>query len=418
MERSDLGRRAWQVRRRASVAASRVGARGRRIAIAIAVAVGLIVVALLGHAVLGRLGDPFALLVALPPLAHALAAFGLRDVLARRIAAVRTGERRLLAAYGLWLGTSAVLTLDVAAVAAGSVAMAIGRDHGERRWQLGAAVVGSNVGSLLFPFSNLTNLVLVAGSGIGLAAYLGAAVPAQLAAAVAGGALLLARFVREQDDDRDEGPAPDDPPLRYAPARGVGGGRIDHASLLGASLAGAVAVVSVVSGLTGGSMVWPFVAGAAILVGWSIAVGRLDPAVLRRTAPVGAFAVVVVAGLLAGPIAGVAGFVPRPHDTAALTLVGVAGLGAILAALVNNLPAAAFGAAWLGVASPVLIVAYLVGTNLGSIATPHGSVATMLARSPARFRGHETGIRAYLAGAWRYATATGVAALIALAVIR
>lgn len=418
MDRTDLGRRAWRARASARGTAARARATGRRIATGIAAGIVLIVLALLGHAFLGRLGDPFALLVALPPLAHALASFGLRDLLARRIAAIRTGERRLVAAYALWLGTSALLTLDVAAVAAGSVAMAIGRDHGERRWQLGAAVVGSNVGSLLFPFSNLTNLVLVAGSGIGLGAWLGAALPAQIAAAVAGGGLLLVRFLADQDADRDESPAVEDLPIRYGPARGASGAPADQAPVVAASLAGAVAAVAVVSGLLGGSMVWPFVAGSAILVGWAVATGRLDPAPLVRRAPLGAFAVLLAAAVLAGPIASIAGALPRPADSGPLTLVLVALVGGVLAALINNLPAAAFGAAWLGVASPVLIVAYLVGTNFGAVATPHGSVATILARSTARLRGRDAGIRPYLQNAWRYAAVTGIAAIVALAAIR
>lgn len=422
MDRTDLGRRAWRARSAARRTAERARTTTNLVALGIGVAVGLIVIALAGHAVLGRLGDPFALLVALPPFAHALASFGLRDLLARRIAAVRTGERRLVAAFGLWLGTSALLTLDVAAVAAGSVAMAIGRDHGERRWQLGAAVVGSNVGSLLFPFSSLTNLVLVAGSGIGLAAYVGAVVPALVGAAVAGGTLLLARFVQDQDDDRDDSPAIDDPPLRYAPARGDRDGPVDQASTLAASLAGAVAVVAVVSGLTGGSMVWPFVAGAAILVGWAVAIGRLEASSIVRTVPLGAFAVIGVAGLASGALAAVAGLLPHPRTAGPAEIAVVALVGAGLSAALSNLPAAAFGAAWLGVASPALIVAFLVGTNAGSMATPNGSIATTLARSSARssarLRGHETGIGAYLAGAWRYAAVTGVAAVVALIAIR
>jgi arsenical pump membrane protein len=419
MDRTDLSRRAWRARTSARGAARRATTTGRRVALGVGAAIALIVSALAGHALLGRLGDPFALLVALPPMAHALSAFGLRDLLARRIASIRTGERRLVAAYGLWLATSALLTLDVAARAAESVAMAIGRDRGERRWQLAAAVVGSAVGSLLFPFSKVTNLVLVAGSGIGLGAYLGAAVPAQIAAALAGGAMLVLRFVGDQDADRDDSPGAEDPPVRYGPARGQGSGPVDQASLLAASLAGAVAVVAVVSGLAGGSMVWPFLAGSAILVGWAIAIGRLEVDTLARTAPVGAFAVVVVAGLLAGPIGSVTGLLPRPTDTGPLTLAIAALVGGVLASVVDDLPAAVFGAAWLGVAPPTLIVAYLVGANLRTVATPRGSMATILARSSGRLRGRETGLlRVDLANAWQYAAVSAIAAIAALIAIR
>jgi Na+/H+ antiporter NhaD/arsenite permease-like protein len=179
-----------------------------------------------------------------------------------------------------------------------------------------------------------------------------------------------------------------------------------------------VALIAVVSGLTGGSMVLPFVAGAAILVGWAVAAERLDPRALVRSAPTGAFAVVVIAALAAGPIAGLAGILPRPLEASPLTLVAVALAGGGLSALVNNLPAAAFGAAWIGVAPPEVVVAFLVGTNFGSIATPHGSVATILARSAARLRGPDTGLRTYLASAWRYAAATGLAAVAALVLFR
>lgn len=120
---------------------------------------------------LGRLGSPFALLLVLPPLALALEAFGWRDRLARRLARIRRPLARLLTTYIVWLATSTLLTLDVAAVAAASVGIAVAADRDEeRRWQLGGAILGANVGSLLLPFSNLTNLVLVAATGIGFVA--------------------------------------------------------------------------------------------------------------------------------------------------------------------------------------------------------------------------------------------------------
>ena len=112
---------------------------------------GLAAFAVLAGSPLGRLADPFSLLVVLPPLALALAALGIRDAIVRPIRRLATPQRRLVAAYGTWLATSAVLTLDVAAVASGSVGMLVAREPGERRWQLGAAVLGSNLGSLLFP---------------------------------------------------------------------------------------------------------------------------------------------------------------------------------------------------------------------------------------------------------------------------
>jgi Na+/H+ antiporter NhaD/arsenite permease-like protein len=85
---------------------------------------------------------------------------------------------------------------------------------------------------------------------------------------------------------------------------------------------------------------------------------------------------------------------------------------------VNNLPAAAFGAAWLGVATPELIVADLIGTNFAALITPHGSFATMPARSVARSHGHDPGLRSYLETAWRHAGVASLAAVVAVVVAR
>jgi hypothetical protein len=174
------------------------------------VAVGAILIGTpLLAAPLGRLSSPFALLVALPPLALALEAFGWRDRLARRLGRIRRPLLRLLTAYAVWLLTSAVLTLDVAAVAAASVGIAVaGHREAERRWQLGGAILGANVGSLLLPFSNLTNLVLVSASGVGFAAYVSLSIAPQIAAALAVGVLLALRARRsiadpaEADEDQ------------------------------------------------------------------------------------------------------------------------------------------------------------------------------------------------------------------------
>lgn len=102
-----------------------------------------------------------------------------------------------MATHTAWLITSATLTLDVAAVAAASVGIAVAGDHHEeRRWQLGGAILGANVGSLQLPFSNLTNLVLVAASGMGFATYIGLTIWPQLAAAVSVGLLFAIRARR------------------------------------------------------------------------------------------------------------------------------------------------------------------------------------------------------------------------------
>jgi arsenical pump membrane protein len=354
--------------------------------------------------------------VVLPPLAITLAGFGLRDILATRIAMIRSSERRLAAAYVLWLGTSAILTLDVAAAAAGSVAMAIGRDRVERRWQLGAAVLGTNIGSLLFPFSNLTNLILVSAAGMSLGTYLAGSIPAQLAAAVAAGVLLVARFVHEQDSDLDDRPTSDDPPVRFVPDSIDPARPVDRAPMLAASIAAAAAVVAIIAGFAGGSLVAPFIAASAVLVAWSIGSGRISPRAIVAAIPWKPLGIVVLAALASGPISAVAAGIPRVHSADPIGIGLIAIAGAVLAAVVNNLPAALFGAVWLAASPPAAILAWLIGTNFAALVTPHGSLATMLARSAARRHGPTPTVRDYLGAAWRYAAATSVAAIAVLTV--
>jgi arsenical pump membrane protein len=378
---------------------------------AVSIAAGLLAAPMIA-APLGRLSSPFALLLVLPPLALALESFGWRERLAGRFTPIGRPLRRLLATYVAWLGLSALLTLDVAAVAAASVGIAVAGDRdGERRWQLGGAILGANVGSLLLPFSNLTNLVLLSATSIGFGAYVGLAVAPQVAAAVAVGALFAIRARRSIVDARDSAaPAP-----RAAASDAVAADAGALARASGAiAVAGSVAAICV--GLTGGDMAVPFAASAALLVGVAIASGRLTVQALARTIPVAGLGVIVGAALVSGPIASAAALLPMPANAPAGLLLALL-VGSLLAALVNNLPAAAFGAAWLARAHPATIVAYLIGTNVAALATPHGSVATILARAVGGRHGVPTATGAYLRSAWRYALVGAVAGLVALSLV-
>jgi Na+/H+ antiporter NhaD/arsenite permease-like protein len=157
------------------------------------------------------------------------------------------------------------------------------------------------------------------------------------------------------------------------------------------------------------------VAGALVVGTGAAGSGRLA-AIIPRAGLV----VILLATALEGPVRSLAAAVPSATQLlqGPASLVAVAAVGGLLAATVNNLPAAAFGAAWLAGAGPAVIVAFLVGTNIVALATPHGSPATMLARSVARASGHEVAFRRYVLGAWRYAAAGGIAALLAVALFR
>jgi arsenical pump membrane protein len=359
---------------------------------------------------LGRLSSPFALLIVLPPLALALEVFGWRDWLSRHLARAGGPVARLLTAYTVWLVTSALLTLDVAAVAAASVGIRIAGDsERQRRWQLGSAILGANVGSILLPFSNLTNLVLVATTGIGFTAYVAVATGPALAAALAVGLLLGLRASRDSRGRTGAAEAALDPGTAQPPiAIGVTARAAGAVALLGSA-------VAVVVGLAGSDVAVPFALSSGILAGLAVASGRLDVRAIVRAVPLGGLGVIAVAGVASAPIGMAAVLFPRP-DPSIGGLVLALVVGGTLAALANNLPAAVFGASWLVGAPPATIVAYLLGTNVVALATPHGSVATILARAVGHRHAVRTPAGRYLRTAWLYATVGAVAGLVALIV--
>jgi arsenical pump membrane protein len=356
----------------------------------------------------GRLSSPLAMLVVLTPLALSLEAFGWRDQLAARLARIRSTLPRLLATYVAGLVTSATLTLDVAAVAAASVGIAVARDRDdERRWQLGGAILGANVGSLLLPYSNLTNLVLVSASGVGFATYVGLAVWPQLAAALAVGLFFVVRARGSAVDSAEARLPADDSVTTVAPLTLGGASRA----------AGVVAVVgaasAIAAGLAGSDVAVPFAASAGILAGFAVGSGRLAARDVTRSIPLAGLIVIGLAAIASGPIAVAAGLLPRP-DTAIGGLALALAVGGLLSSAINNLPAAALGATWLSGAHPATIVAFLIGTNVAAIATPHGSVATILARAVGSRHGVDTPARAYLRSAWRYASVGAAVAVLVL----
>jgi len=362
---------------------------------------------------IGRLSSPLALLIVLPPLAGALEAFGWRDALAAVFQAIGSSTRRIGAAYTVWIVTSAVLTLDVAAVAAASVGLSVaGEGTEEERWQLGGAVLGANVGSLLFPFSNLTNLLLVAAAGMAFATYVSLAVLPQIAAAVAVGVLLVVRADRAMGRRIHDPPAPD----RRSRALDANPAHRTRGAAIAAGVAVTGASAAVVAGVIGADMAVPFAVSSGMLVFAAVTTNRIAARAAVKSIPLAGVAVIVVAALAGPLISDLAGVLPQPGSD-----IGGAGLafatGAVLALAVNNLPAAALGAIWLAAAPSEAIVAFLIGTNIAVVATPHGSVATMLAHGVGRRHGVIIEASTYLRSAWRYGAVGAGAALVALMLV-
>jgi Na+/H+ antiporter NhaD/arsenite permease-like protein len=325
-------------------------------------------------AILGPFGGAAALVVVLPPFGLALQAFGWRDRLADVIARPRSPLVRVGTGYATWTATSALLGLDVAAVLGGGVGAALEVPAEERRTHVGAAILGSNVGSLLFPFSNLTNLVVVAAAGVGFGAYVGAALAPQLVASAVAGVVLLWRVRR----------------TRGSAMRACSEGRssrpsIGRASWLVGVLAAGAAIAAVAVGCLGGDVVIPLVVIGSMVTGLAAGSGRIPISRLRRSVPLSALVAVAIGAIVSGSdvVPGSVRALLESSTPDAILLIALAFGGALLASVFNNLPAAAIGAALLSGSAIPAVVAFLVGINLGSLATAHGSVATILVRDRA-----------------------------------
>jgi arsenical pump membrane protein len=328
---------------------------------------------------LGALGQPLVLVIVLPPLGRALASLGWAHSLAVPLRSSIRPSRRPMLLFLLWSAISTLLTLDVAAVVAVDVGLDVaGDDPAERSEQVRAAVLGANAGSFLLPFSNLTNIVMVATLGLGFTEYVAAAAPIQLVMLIVG-VLLLSR-PRHSDGIVDQRPEPTPAPVDER-TRSFG-----IARWMAGSMAVGSAVVAVIVGLSGGNVALPFAAASAVAVAASLAVGATLPGTLARSVPWLTTLVLAVVIAAHDTIAQLVPFALPADPTLANILLATA-VGGGLSAIFNNLPAAIIGTVLLQGAGVPVVLGFLIGTNVISILTPHGSVATILSHSVARHRG-------------------------------
>lgn len=387
-----------------------LSAHGERGGLAVATAGALLATVGLGP-LLGPLGQPLILLLVLPPLGRSLAALGWGRRAAHLLRAGIGRARRPVALFLVWCGVSALLTLDVAAVVAADVGLEVARDDPhERSDQMRAAILGSNFGSFLFPFSNLTNIVLIASLGIGFGTYVVAALPIQIAV-IAMGVLLLGR-VRTSAL-----------PTRSVAGLAGAGARLQTPSPLAANVAGLAAVagsiVAIVTGFLGGDVAPVFAVAAAIAGACAVASGAARTRSLARSIPISGLLLLLAAIAAHGLIADLArGLGGDAWPVTPLNLLMVALLGGGLAAVLNNLPAAIIGSVWLAGADIQIVMAFLIGTNVLAVITPHGSLATMLSHAVAGARGWRISRVAYVRHAWRDALPASGVALAALAIFR
>ena len=359
------------------------------------------------------IGPTLVVLASLLVLGEGCEKAGLFDALAARLAAGARGSapRLLTLVVAAAAAVTAVLGLDAtvvlltpAAFAAAAKARLAGRPH------VYACAHLANSASLLLPISNLTNLLAFRATELSFARFaVLMALPWAVAIAIEWGAL---RWVFRRDlEAPGRTPAGPIPPLAAAPL-----------AVLALTLAGFV-----VAGPLGLDAAWPAAAGALLMTGVTVAsagaeargsraatargrsargeaaAGRGDgTAKARRAAAVRDMARAVDLRLL-GFVLGL-GLIVRaladhglgdlvtdvlPDGHGLLALLGATALAALLANVLNNVPALLVLLPAAAAAGPETVLAVLIGVNAGPNLTYTGSLATLLWRGALRDRGHE-----------------------------
>ena len=234
----------------------------------------------------------------------------------------------------------------------------------------------SNSASLLLPVSNLTNLLAFRASGLSFARF-GAIMSLPWLAAIAVEWAVLRRFFASDLVGRGE---TDLGPPRPVPVFPV---VVVVLTLVGFFIASLVHVAPAYAAL----------AGASALALPALVRRRLPARDLVLALDVPFLAFVMALGLVVKAVSlhGLSSLVGRlmPGHVSLWSLLVVAALAAVLANLMNNLPAVLVLLPAAAAAGPGEVLAVLIGVNAGPNLTYAGSLATLLWRRALRQRGEE-----------------------------
>ena len=326
-----------------------------------------------------QLGPTVGFLAALLVLADGCRRAGMFDALGAFMAAGSQGRpgRLLALVFLVAAATTAVLSLDATIVLLTPIVFATAaRLQTNPRPHVYACSHLANSASLLLPVSNLTNLLAFHASGLSFTRFSVLMVLPWLVALLIEWVVLRASFASELK--------------RSAPgarARGVDQPELPRFALavLGLTLAGFVA-----SGPLGIAPVWVAAGGAAVMALRE----RPRPAELVRAAEPAFLVFVLGLGVVvygAGQH-GLSSAVDAllPHGTTLPALLAVAAISAVVANLLNNLPATLIILPVVAVSGPGAVLAMLVGVNVGPNLTYVGSLATLLWRRIVHAHDEET----------------------------
>lgn len=226
----------------------------------------------------------------------------------------------------------------------------------------------ANTASLLLPVSNLTNLLAFQQAGLSFVKFTALMAAPWLAATAV--VYLIFRWFFHAD-------------LRATPAHHQAGPPpavpVFVLVMLGLTLIGFVVAETI--GIT---PAWAAFAGAAVLAVRALAQRRATPAGILRSANLGFLVFVLALGVVVRAVVD-NGLGDRmgavlPSGSGLAALLGVAAVAAVLANVVNNLPATLVLVPLVVPSGPVAVLAVLIGVNIGPNLTYVGSLSNLLWR--------------------------------------
>lgn len=266
--------------------------------------------------------------------------------------------------------TTAVLSLDATVVLLTPVVLATVRTlRLPSRPHTYASAHLANTASLLLPVSNLTNLLAFSAAGVSFVRF-GALMAAPWLLAIAAEYVVFrCFFARDLPSDVEDADVPPRPGLP-----------LFALVVLALTLAGFA-----LTSLVGIAPAWVAFAGAAVLAvrGLARRRGTMRTVVRAVNVPFLAFvlalAVVVRAAMVNGLDSATRDLLPTGHGLAALLVL--AAIAAVLANVVNNLPATLLLLPLVAHGGAAAVLAVLIGVNVGSNLTYIGSLANLLWRN-------------------------------------
>ncbi|MGH9066577.1 MAG: SLC13 family permease, partial [Acidimicrobiales bacterium] len=294
------------------------------------------------------------------PLAVLLDRLGFFESMARLL----SRGRHMVA--GLWVLAAAVTTvlnLDASVVLLTPLYVRVARRTGRSPLALAfQPVLLAALASSALPVSNLTNLIVVAHTGIGPLDFLAHLGPPSLAATVVGWWCYRGAPGVDASSHDARAPAPAPAPAETPERRPL---------VLGGAIVVAV-LVGFVAGPGFGVQPWEVAAGADVVLAAAIRRAPIDAVPWGTALLAAALAVLADAATSHLPVASLLG------GTGALALARTTGLAALAANVGNNLPSVLVAVRVLPPHSSCQLWAVLVGVNMGPVVLATGALASLL----------------------------------------